>query len=194
MKYTLNDIAGASYTFDRYNHRINIDWVSILKGNIYAIINATTNTIMYKINQLDTWLFVDGAKVELGSIDLSGMNSTDELMIILDMPLQKDVVVTNEVWVNVTNQLVLSELENLNDTILEMMSNLRFLSAIRWSLNSIRSEIVNSITVASGTITTVSTVSTVSNISSIGSYNAAPMIWSLQNNLFANAITNNIVF
>lgn len=182
MKYTLNDIAGASYTFDTDSRRINIDWVSILKGNIYAIINATTNTIMYKINQLDTWLFVDGSRIELGSIDLSGMHSSDELMIILDMPLQKDVVVTNEVWVNVTNQLVLSELENLNDTILEMMSNLRFLSAIRWSLNSIRSEIVNQITVAGG------------NISSIGSYNAAPMVWSLQNNLFANAITNNIVF
>lgn len=125
------------------------------------------------------------------------MDNSNELMIILDMPLQKDVQVTNEVGVQINNPQILDELENLNDTLLEMMSGLRFLGAVRGTLNSIRSEIVNSITIASGTITTVTTVTTVntvSNITSIGGINAQPIVGTLQNLLVAQGITSNITF
>ena len=132
MKYTLNDLTGASYTRDPDSKIIDLSGVEIAKGNIYAIINVTTNTIMYRVNQQGTSLsMINPTRIELGAIDLSGMTHSDELMIILDMPLQKDVQVINTVGVNVLNQLALNELENLNDTLLEMLSNIEYLGAIR---------------------------------------------------------------
>lgn len=171
MKYTINDFAGASYEFDLSGNELRVIDLgfNLTKGNIYTIINTTRNKIMYRVD-IPMELNITSNRIDLHSLDTTDMSNGDEIMLIMDLPLQKGVEVLNDVGVVVTNGAeLLQELEDINDTILELTQRLAFLPAVRGTLNSIRSEIINTVavTVSSGTITTVTTVGTLSNITSI---------------------------
>lgn len=197
----MNDIPWSSYIFDIWNKNITLVDVPfvVTKWNIFAIINATRNIIMYKVDTAGE-LPISWNIIDLASYDLSAMDTSDELIIIMDLPIQK--TETNDenwnliAWQQLTKQqesnAILQEVQDLNDTILELTMRLWFLPAVRWQLNDLRVSVLNAVavTISSWTVTTVSSVT---NIASIWWYNMNAMLWALQNNLVANAITNNII-
>lgn len=215
MKYTLNDFQWVTRLLDIWHVELRIFDLpfTLTKWNIYAIINTTVNKVMYQVNKpLD--FTINSNFIDLSNFDLTDMSDTDEVIVIMDLPIQKTEV-NDKNWNIISwniltksqeildannwilsqeqiNYLTLKEIEDLNDAILELTMRLNFLPAVRWQLNDLRVSVLNAVavTISSWTVTTVTTLS---NITSIWWYNMNAMLWALQNNLVANAITNNII-
>lgn len=93
MKYTLNDIPGASYTFDPTNRTIDMNWISFQLNltNVRSIINATTSQVIQEVDEsvlavdsIDVWNIIHLSS----SLDMSWMAPTDELIFIFDIAPQ----------------------------------------------------------------------------------------------------------
>lgn len=176
MKYTLQDFPTSSYVFDVANATITLTVpFDFSSKSLYAVINTTRNRILYQVNEA-TGTTITGNIINISWVDMTDMSGTDELMIIFDAPTQATKVI-NEQWEDVTKQL-----EDLADSLLDISQRIAFLPAVRWTLNSIRSEIINTVPV------------TATNVTGIWGVNTINMIWIMQNNLVANAITSNLSF
>lgn len=88
MKKTLNDFPTASYSFTPDSKTIRISWfpISLRKSNIYAIINASTNQVIHRIEKAILWIeqIVDNNIILI--IDTSWMTTEDDLAFVFDVP------------------------------------------------------------------------------------------------------------
>ena len=166
------------------------DYDVIQLNNVLLITNVTENDVLYNFSDKFLGGNVQNNKLILNK-DCSPYDANDALQIFYDdddihSTLSKQIDIINFLDIMQKQQV---QLNNLTETLYDLINRLDFLSAVRGNAADLRVTLTASAFTSVGTVTTVGTLT---NQTNIGGSNAATQIKDLDNMIFIASNLNNI--